>query len=201
VQELEKTAVKKQGLEGCGDRRLRQTNVDFFRPEIPSRLGQGGRTRRAAVSFIRADIPELGKAPCGQRLARQPTIGNPLDTTIALSHLIFEGTPRPLPRAKRSSPPTAADISGPTPDRSRPIPAWLAPRAAIPDIKLKKKADGVSEAALFSTRARLHAPRRSATLVAQGRRRARCCSAAIIPIPGSSVRWTTFLRPTSLQRR
>jgi hypothetical protein len=67
-----------------------------------------------AVLFIHPQsTPELAKRFKGNGWLSN-TIGNPLDTTIALQHLIFEGT---LDRSlgSRSLPRMAAAISAPTP--------------------------------------------------------------------------------------
>jgi len=83
VQELE-TAVKKQGLKGAaiGDS---VNGLEFSDPKFFPVWAQGGRTRRAPV-HPPARRRGAQQAPCRQWLARQP-IGNPLGTTIALSHL------------------------------------------------------------------------------------------------------------------
>ena len=87
VQQLE-TAVKKQGLKGAaiGDR---VDGVEFsdpkFHPVWAKAEELGGRCssiRRACRNSKRL----AGNGWLGN------TIGNPLETTIALSHLIFEGT-------------------------------------------------------------------------------------------------------------
>jgi hypothetical protein len=76
------------GIEGRGDRRRGQRR-GILRSEIPSGVGQGGRTRRAL--FIHPQgMPELKQAISGNGWLAN-TIGNPLETTIALSHLIFRG--------------------------------------------------------------------------------------------------------------
>jgi aminocarboxymuconate-semialdehyde decarboxylase len=88
VQELE-TAVKKQGLKGAaiGDR---VNDVEFsdasFHP-VWAKAEELG-----VPLFIHPQgLPELGKRLAGNGWLSN-TIANPLGTTIALSHLIFEGT-------------------------------------------------------------------------------------------------------------
>src|SRR6185295_18250935 len=83
------TAVKKQGLKGAaiggsvlGD--------DFARPKYHPVLQKA--EELGAVLFIH---PQSTPALAGRFKGNGwlgNTIGNPLDTTIALSHLIFEGT-------------------------------------------------------------------------------------------------------------
>ena len=74
-------------------------------------------------------VPELNKRLSGNGWLGN-TIGNPLETTIALSHLIFEGTLDRFPGLKL----IAAHGGGfcPLMPIVRIMPAWLVPRAAIP---------------------------------------------------------------------
>jgi hypothetical protein len=66
-----------------------------------------------AVLFIHPQsTPDLARRFKGNGWLAN-TIGNPLDTTIALQHLIFEGTLDRFP-GLRSLPRMAADISAPT---------------------------------------------------------------------------------------
>jgi predicted TIM-barrel fold metal-dependent hydrolase len=88
VQQLE-TAIKKQGLRGAaiggsvlGD--------DFSNPRFHPVWAKA--EELGAVLFIHPQsTPELAKRFKGNGWLSN-TIGNPLDTTIALQHLIFEGT-------------------------------------------------------------------------------------------------------------
>ena len=92
-----------------------------------------------AVVFIHpqpAATPDLGKRLGGNGLLTN-VIGNPLETTIALSHLIFEGTLDKFPGLKV----IAAHGGGYLPsyaDRSDHA-CLTGPRGCNPDIKLKKK--------------------------------------------------------------
>jgi aminocarboxymuconate-semialdehyde decarboxylase len=88
IEELQ-TAVKKQGFRGAaiggwvaGD--------DFSNPKFHPVWAKA--EELGAVLFIHPQgIPELSKRLAGNGILGN-TIGNPLETTIALSHLIFEGT-------------------------------------------------------------------------------------------------------------
>ncbi len=88
VQQLE-TAVKKQGLRGAaiGGSVLGE---DFSDPKYHPVWAKAEELK--AVLFIHPQsTPELAKRFKGNGWLSN-TIGNPLDTTIALQHLIFEGT-------------------------------------------------------------------------------------------------------------
>ena len=88
VQQLE-TAVKKQGLRGAavGASVMGQ---DFSDPKFHPVWAKA--EELGAVIFIHPQsTPELAKRFKGNGWLSN-TIGNPLDTTIALQHLIFEGT-------------------------------------------------------------------------------------------------------------
>src|SRR5882724_4061872 len=88
VQELE-TAVKKQGLKGAAIGGS-VNNVDFSDPKFHPVWAKA--EELGVPLFIHPrGRPELGKRLAGNGWLDN-TIGNPLDTTIALSHLIFEGT-------------------------------------------------------------------------------------------------------------
>jgi len=81
-------------------------------------------------------IPELNKRLSGNGWLDN-TIGNPLDTTIALSHLIFEGTLDRFPGLKV----IAAHGGGYLPsyaERSDHA-CMVGPKGCNPDIKLKKR--------------------------------------------------------------
>jgi predicted TIM-barrel fold metal-dependent hydrolase len=88
VQQLE-TAVKKQGLRGAaigGSVQGTDFSDEKFHP-VWAKAEELG-----AVLFIHPQsTPELAKRYKGNGWLSN-TIGNPLDTTIALQHLIFEGT-------------------------------------------------------------------------------------------------------------
>ena len=88
VQQLE-TAIKKQGLRGAaiGGSVLGE---DFSDPKFHPVWAKA--EELGAVLFIHPQsTPELAKRFKGNGWLAN-TIGNPLDTTIALQHLIFEGT-------------------------------------------------------------------------------------------------------------
>ena len=133
VQELE-TAVKKQGLKGAAIGGS-VNGVDFsdsrFHP-VWARAEELG-----VPLFIHPrGIPELNKRLSGNGWLDN-TIGNPLDTTIALSHLIFEGTLDRFPGLKV----IAAHGGGYLPsyaERSDHA-CMVGPKGCNPDIKLKKR--------------------------------------------------------------
>src|SRR5436190_15207254 len=96
VQQLE-TAIKKQGLRGAaiGGSVLGEDFADPKFHPVWAKAEQLG-----AVLFIHPQsTPELGKR-FGRNGWLSNTIGNPLDTTIALQHLIFEGTLDKFPALK-----------------------------------------------------------------------------------------------------
>jgi aminocarboxymuconate-semialdehyde decarboxylase len=88
VQELE-TAMRRQGLKGAaigGN----VNGVEFSDPRFNPVWAKA--EELGAVLFIHpGGVPELARRFTGNGWLGN-TIGNPLDTTIALSHLIFEGT-------------------------------------------------------------------------------------------------------------
>jgi len=88
VQQLE-TAIKKQGLRGAAIGGSVQ-GEDFADPKFHPVWAKA--EELGAVLFIHPQsTPELAKRFKGNGWLSN-TIGNPLDTTIALQHLIFEGT-------------------------------------------------------------------------------------------------------------
>ena len=88
VQELE-TAIKKQGLRGAAIG-ASVLGEDFTDPKFHPVWAKA--EELGAVLFIHPQsTPELAKRFKGNGWLSN-TIGNPLDTTIALQHLIFEGT-------------------------------------------------------------------------------------------------------------
>ena len=88
VQQLE-TAVKKQGLRGAAVG-ASVMGEDFSDPKFHPVWAKA--EELGAVIFIHPQsAPELAKRFKGNGWLSN-TIGNPLDTTIALQHLIFEGT-------------------------------------------------------------------------------------------------------------
>lgn len=88
VQQLE-TAVKKQGLRGAAVG-ASVMGEDFSDPKFHPVWAKA--EELGAVLFVHPQsTPELAKRFKGNGWLSN-TIGNPLDTTIALQHLIFEGT-------------------------------------------------------------------------------------------------------------
>src|SRR4030081_3939418 len=88
VQQLE-TAIKKQGLRGAAIG-ASVLGEDFADPKFHPVWAKA--EELGAVLFIHPQsTPELAKRFKGNGWPSN-TIGNPLDTTIALQHLIFEGT-------------------------------------------------------------------------------------------------------------
>jgi predicted TIM-barrel fold metal-dependent hydrolase len=88
VQELE-LAMKKQGLKGAAIGGM-VAGVEFSDPRFAPVWAKA--EELGAVLFIHPQgVPELDKRLAGNGWLGN-TIGNPLETTIALSHMIFEGT-------------------------------------------------------------------------------------------------------------
>ena len=133
MQELE-TAVKKQGLKGAaiGDA---VNGVEFSDPKFHPVWAKA--EELGVPLFIHPQgIPELNKRLAGNGWLGN-TIGNPLGTTIALSHLIFEGTFDRFPGLKV----IGAHGGGFLPsyaDRSDHA-CLVGPEGCNPDIKLKKE--------------------------------------------------------------
>ena len=133
VQELE-TAVKKQGLKGAaiGDA---VAGAEFSDPKFHPVWAKA--EELGVPLFIHPQgIPELSKRLAGNGWLLN-TIGNPLGTTIALSHLIFEGTFDRFPGLKV----IAAHGGGYLPsyaDRSDHA-CLVGPKGCNPDVKLKKQ--------------------------------------------------------------
>jgi predicted TIM-barrel fold metal-dependent hydrolase len=133
VQELE-TAVKKQGLKGAAIGGM-VNGVEFsdakFHP-VWAKAEELG-----VPLFIHPQgVAELSKRLSGNGWLGN-TIGNPLETTIALSHLIFEGTFDRFPGLKV----IAAHGGGYLPsyaDRSDHA-CLVGPKGCNPEIKLKKR--------------------------------------------------------------
>jgi predicted TIM-barrel fold metal-dependent hydrolase len=132
VQELE-SAVKKQGLKGAAIGGS-VNGVDFSDPKFHPVWAKA--EELGVPLFIHPQsTPELNKRLSGNGWLGN-TIGNPLDTTIALSHLIFEGTLDRFPGLKL----IAAHGGGYLPsyaDRSDHA-CMVGPKGCNPDIKLKK---------------------------------------------------------------
>jgi len=133
VQELE-TAVKKQGLKGAaiGDR------VDGLEFSDPKFFPVWAKAEELGVPlFIHPQgLPELSKNLAGNGWLAN-TIANPLGTTIALSHLIFEGTFDRYPGLKVIAA-HGGGFLGSYADRSDHA-CLVGPKGCNPDIKLKKQ--------------------------------------------------------------
>ena len=74
-------------------RRRQRRRPGTGRPEVPSRSGRSARSSACWCSCTRSARASWSRAAGSAAAAcLTNTIGNPLETTIALSHLIFEGT-------------------------------------------------------------------------------------------------------------
>ena len=133
VQELE-MAVRKQGLKGAAIGGM-VAGVEFSDPRFSPVWAKA--EELGAVLFIHPQgVAELDKRLGGNGWLGN-TIGNPLETTIALSHMIFEGTFDRHPGLKV----IAAHGGGFLPsyaDRSDHA-CLVGPAGCNPNIKLKKK--------------------------------------------------------------
>jgi predicted TIM-barrel fold metal-dependent hydrolase len=133
VQQLEE-AVRKQGLKGAAIGGS-VAGEEFADPKFHPVWAKA--EELGAVLFIHPQsTPELAKRFRGNGWLSN-TIGNPLDTTIALQHLIFEGTLDKFPRLKVC----AAHGGGYLPsyaERSN-HGCFVSPQNCNPDIVLKKK--------------------------------------------------------------
>jgi aminocarboxymuconate-semialdehyde decarboxylase len=133
VQQLE-TAVKKQGLVGAaiggsvlGD--------DFSHPKFRPVLAKAEELK--AVLFIHPQsTPELAKRFKGNGWLSN-IVGNPLDTTIALQHLIFEGTLDRFPGLKIVAAHGGGYLGSYAPRSDHAC--FVSPPNCNPDIELKKK--------------------------------------------------------------
>jgi len=133
AQELE-TAVKKQGLKGAAIGDI-VNGVEFSDPRFHPVWAKA--EELGVPLFIHPQgVPELGKRLAGNGWLAN-TIGNPLGTTMALSHLIFEGTFDHHPGLKV----IAAHGGGFLPsyaDRSDHA-CLVGPKGCNPDVRLKKQ--------------------------------------------------------------
>ncbi|HTR85141.1 MAG TPA: amidohydrolase family protein [Reyranella sp.] len=133
VQELD-TAIKKQGLKGAAIGGV-VNGVEFADPKFDPVWKKA--EELAVPLFIHPQgVPELSKRLSGNGWLVN-TIGNPLETTIALSHLIFQGTLDKFPGLKV----IAAHGGGYLPsyaDRSDHA-CMVGPAGCDPKITLKKK--------------------------------------------------------------
>ena len=133
VQELE-TAVKKQGLKGAaigGSVLGEDFSSERFHP-VWAKAEELG-----AVLFIHPQsTPPLAARFKGNGWLAN-TIGNPLDTTIALQHLIFEGTLDKYPGLKIIAAHGGGYLPSYAPRSDHAC--FVSPQNCNPDIKLKKK--------------------------------------------------------------
>jgi len=133
VQELE-TAVKKQGLKGAaiGDR---VGGVEFSDPKFHPVWAKA--EELGAVLFIHPQgAPELNDRLKGNGWLSN-TVGNPLGTTIALQHLIFQGTLDRFPGLKIVSAHGGGYLPSYAPRSDHAC--FVAPAFCDDSIKLKKK--------------------------------------------------------------
>ncbi len=134
VQQLEE-AVKKHGLRGAaiGGSVLGE---DFSSPRFHPVWAKA--EELGAVLFVHPQsTPELAKRFAGNGWLSN-TIGNPLDTTIALQHLIFEGTLDRFPGLKVLAAHGGGYLGSYAP-RDDHACFVAPPQGCNPDIKLKKK--------------------------------------------------------------
>ena len=133
VKQLE-TAVRKQGLRGAaiGDR---VGETEFSDPKFHPVWAKA--EELGAALFIHPQgLPELAKRLAGNGWLTN-TVGNPLGTTIALQHLIFEGTLDRFPGLKIIAAHGGGYLASYAPRSDHAC--FVAPAFCNPDIKLKKK--------------------------------------------------------------
>jgi len=133
LRELE-TAIKKQGLRGAAIGGI-VNGVEFSDPKFHP-LWAKAEELGAALFIHPQGVPELSKRFSGNGWLGN-TIANPLETTIALSHLIFEGTLDRFPGLKI----IGAHGGGYLPsyaDRSDHA-CFVGPAGCNPNVALKKK--------------------------------------------------------------
>ncbi len=133
VQQLE-DAMKRHGLRGAAIGGS-VVGIDFSDPRFHPVWAKA--EELGAILFIHpASQPELTNRYKGNGWL-QNTIGNPLDTTIALQHLIFEGTLDKFPKLKILSAHGGGYLPSYAPRSDHAC--FVAPDNCNPDIKLKKK--------------------------------------------------------------
>ena len=185
VQELE-IAIKKQGLRGAAIGGS-VDDVDFSDPKFHPVWAKA--EELGAPLFIHPrGTPELGKRFAGNGWLGN-TIGNPLDTTIALSHLIFEGTLDRFPGLKVIAA-HGGGFSAPTPIVPI-IPARSGPGCNL-DIKLKKQPTEYLRQIYFDSL--VFTPEAIRHLVAQVGA-SQIMLGSDYPYPWSLARWTTSSLP------
>jgi aminocarboxymuconate-semialdehyde decarboxylase len=133
VQQLEQ-AMKQPGLRGAGIGGT-VAGEDFSDPKFHPVWAKA--EELGAVLFIHPQsTPELAKRFKGNGWLSN-TIGNPLDTTIALQHLIFEGTLDKLPGLKIIAAHGGGYLGSYAPRSDHAC--FVSPSNCNPDIVLKKK--------------------------------------------------------------
>jgi aminocarboxymuconate-semialdehyde decarboxylase len=133
VQQLE-TAVKKQGLRGAAIG-ASVMGEDFSDPKFHAVWAKA--EELGAVLFVHPQsTPELAKRFKGNGWLSN-TIGNPLDTTIALQHLIFEGTLDRFPGLKVLAAHGGGYLGSYAARGDHAC--FVSPQNCNPDIKLKKQ--------------------------------------------------------------
>ena len=133
VRQLE-TAMRKQGLRGAaiGDQ---VAGEEFSNPKFDPVWAKA--EELGAVLFIHPQgVPELNKRWKGNGWLAN-TIGNPLGTTVALQHLIFEGTLDKFPGLKVLAAHGGGYLASYAPRDDHAC--LVSPANCNPDIKLKKK--------------------------------------------------------------
>jgi aminocarboxymuconate-semialdehyde decarboxylase len=133
VRQLE-TAMKKQGLRGAaiGDQ---VAGLEFSNPKFDPVWAKA--EELGAVLFIHPQgVPELNERLKGNGWLAN-TIGNPLGTTIALQHLIFEGTLDKFPNLKVLAAHGGGYLGSYAPRGDHAC--LVLPSGCDPNIKLKKK--------------------------------------------------------------
>jgi predicted TIM-barrel fold metal-dependent hydrolase len=127
-------AVKNKGLKGAAIG-ASVDGVDFSDPKFHPVWAKA--EELGAVLFIHpATQPQLASRYKGNGWLVN-TIGNPLDTTIALQHLIFEGTLDKFPKLKVLSAHGGGYLPSYAPRSDHAC--FVSPAGCNPDIKLKKK--------------------------------------------------------------
>ena len=133
VEQLEH-AVKRQGLRGAAVG-ASVLGEDFSEPRFHPVWAKA--EELGAVLFIHPQsTPDLARRFKGNGWLAN-TIGNPLDTTIALQHLIFEGTLDRFPGLKVLAAHGGGDLGSYAPRSDHAC--FVSPKNCNPDIKLKKK--------------------------------------------------------------
>jgi predicted TIM-barrel fold metal-dependent hydrolase len=133
VQELE-TAMKKQGLKGAAIGDI-VAGAEFSDPKFHPVWAKA--EELGAVLFIHPQgIPELNGRLKGNGWLTN-TVGNPLGTTIALQHLIFEGTLDRFPGLKIIAAHGGGYLGSYAPRDDHAC--FVAPSFCDPNIKLKKQ--------------------------------------------------------------